>query len=362
MSKQRVLRIIPVLDFGGVESLFLTQATHWSNEDIEIEYLTFWKDGHVANALRARGAKVHVLNIDPSIRNPRATIALYRFLRQYQPNLIHSVIGEANFHTMLCAPLGKWKVLIEEGGIPNRRLRNRLIHAGLYRFVDGIIAVSQASKTYIEEQEWAPKKRVHLISNAISENFFDITRSTPYRPHRIQFRAVGRLATVKNLDFLIRVFSEAMKKAPHIRLDIVGDGPLRNKLQAQIEALNTENIQLTGFCGDIVELHKNTDWLLVPSHSEGFGLVAAEAMAAGIHVISSNAGALPEVLGAMADDWTFEADAFEHWVERISLVSQYSAAEYKEISDVVKQHVGRFHPQHYVSALEELYLSMRAYT
>src|SRR5699024_4120546 len=137
-SPIRVLRLIPVLDFGGVESRFVMQARNWNTSSMHVEYATFWRDGAAAQKIRALNATLHVLGTSPSIRNPRATWALLRLMQENQYDVVHSSIGEANFHNLLCAPLGRWKTIIEEAGIPERRLRNRLIHRGLYAFADRI--------------------------------------------------------------------------------------------------------------------------------------------------------------------------------------------------------------------------------
>ena len=355
-SPIRVLRIIPVLDFGGVESLLLTQATHWAAQDIHVDYLTFWKDGHIADALRAQGATVHVLGIDPSIRNPKATLALRKFLKEHPFDILHSVIGEANFHTMLCAPLGKYKVLINEDGIPNRTLRNRIIYAGLYRLVDEIVAVSEASKDYVEDEEWAPEQRTHLIYNAISEDFYSVERTRAYTPDHVRFRAIGRLDAVKNFDGLIQNFAQVAQKYPHIHLDIAGDGPERANLEAQIHALQMdERIHILGFCDNIPELHQDSDWLLAPSHREGFGLVAAEAMAAGVPVIASNAGGLPEVLGDLANKWTFEPTDDAQWIAAIERAATYPANAYHALRERMRDEAKAFHPTRYVESLAILY-------
>lgn len=356
----KVLRLIPVLDFGGVESRFVLQASTWTSPHIHVEYCTFWKDGASADRLRELGATVHVLGQDPSIRNPKATLALYHLAQKGGFDIIHSSIGEANFHNMLVGAGTPWKTIIEEAGIPSRRLRNRLIHSVLYRSCDAIIAVSQASADYLLKDEWAPKRSVQVIPNAIRPEFFEAESPTSSRGSPAMFRAVGRLTAVKNYPMLVRAFAKAHQRNPDIRLEIVGEGEDRPLLESLIHELNASSfIMLRGFISDIVALHKDTDFFLMPSLSEGFGLAAAEPMAMGIPGLGSRVGGLYTVFGPLADEWLLDAKDIAGWAQSIVRLARMDASQYETSVTSFNAQALRFHPERYIDALTELYLSQR---
>ena len=355
----KVLRLIPVLDFGGVESRFTMQARLWSAPDIHVEYCTFWHPGAAAERLHQLGAKVRVLKQNPAVRNPKATLALLRLLRELRPDVVHSSIGEANFHNMFCAPWGPWKTIIEEAGIPNRKLRNRLVHGALYRACDRIVAVSPASADYMIDHEWAPKDRVQVIPNAIRTAFYEQPREHRRLAAPRLFRAVGRLAAVKNYAMLIRAFAKAHQTAPHIRLEIAGDGEERPALEALIRELHAEDfIALRGFVSDVAELHRDTDFFLMPSLSEGFGLAAAEPMAMGIPGYGSRVGGLFTVFGELADDWLLDATDEHAWAQGITRLAELTQAAYEDTSRRFMREATRFSPQRYIADLEALYRSV----
>ena len=352
----RVLRLIPVLDFGGVESRFALQAAQWRSQTIQVEYCTFWKDGAAAGRLRDLGATVHVLGEDPSVRNPKATRALYQLVRKNKYDIVHSSIGEANFHNMLIGIATPWKTIIEEAGIPSRRVRNRLIHGLLYRACDSIVAVSQASADYLTAREWAPRSRVKVIPNAIRPEFFDGPQSTRGVSTLKTFRAVGRLTAVKNYAMLIRAFAQARQQAPNIRLEIVGEGEDRQQLESLIHELNASSfIMLRGFISDIVALHKDTDFFLMPSLSEGFGLAAAEPMAMGVPGLGSTVGGLFTVFGDLADEWLLPAKDESAWARRIQRLAQSDAQTYHQWAAQFAAEAQRFSPDRYIRDLEALY-------
>ncbi|PVZ43216.1 glycosyltransferase [Pseudomonas sp. CC120222-01a] len=101
--------------------------------------------------------------------------------------------------------------------------------------------------------------------------------------------AVGRLVESKGFEMLIEAFAKGAAGRPDMRLAIVGDGPLRTSLQAQIDDLGlTGRVILCGHHDDLQQLYRAFDWLLVPSRAEGLGLVVQEAVMADLPVICSD--------------------------------------------------------------------------
>jgi len=112
----------------------------------------------------------------------------------------------------------------------------------------------------------------------------------------------GRMDPYKNLATLVKALDAARKQASFpVSLTIVGGiDPRYPAVPAMVKELGLENaVKWTGYVPDedLVFLYQNCDILVHPSRYEGFGLTVAQAMAAGLPVISSNAGPLPEVIG-----------------------------------------------------------------
>ena len=96
----------------------------------------------------------------------------------------------------------------------------------------------------------------------------------------------------KGISYVI----SASKALPGVTFLVAGDGPDREALTAQIDGLGVKNVQLLGRIDSIPTLLAAADIACVPSLTEGQGIFALEAMAAGLPVVASNVGGLPEMI------------------------------------------------------------------
>lgn len=119
---------------------------------------------------------------------------------------------------------------------------------------------------------------------------------------------VGRLDFQKGVDILLNVVNKYFQRK-NIQLIVVGESLLEN--EKNIEQKNTESIKFVGkkSQSEVFNLLSETDALIMPSRWEGFGLTALEAMREAKMVISSNAGALPELIINNYNGLLFDKDS-----------------------------------------------------
>jgi N-acetyl-alpha-D-glucosaminyl L-malate synthase BshA len=157
----------------------------------------------------------------------------------------------------------------------SRFLRERTIESlGIRRPIEVIY-------NFVDTKRFAPRKR---------QDGPLAPADVPVLMHASNFRAV------KNIDTLVRVFARVQKRRP-CRLVLIGDGPEKARAEDLCRELGVERHALFLGNQDIMEeLMPMADVFLLPSRQESFGLVALEAMSAGVPVVASNIGGLPEVV------------------------------------------------------------------
>ena len=120
-------------------------------------------------------------------------------------------------------------------------------------------------------------------------------RTVMAKPEELIVTHISNFRKVKRIDDVVRIFYGIQQKLP-AKLIMVGDGPEREIADLLCKDLGIKSkVLFLGNTSDIDRILCFTDLFLLPSASESFGLSALEAMAAGVPVVSSNTGGLPEV-------------------------------------------------------------------
>ena len=122
-------------------------------------------------------------------------------------------------------------------------------------------------------------------------------------PDTLLITTICRLYRPRDFDTLLRAFRLVSDDHPTVHLLIVGDGPLRPQVERQVEALSlTHRVTLAGWRDDLPSVYAASDvYILTTWGWEGLPLTVLEAMAAGLPVIATDAGGVPE---AVADGET----------------------------------------------------------
>ncbi|MGB0933584.1 MAG: N-acetyl-alpha-D-glucosaminyl L-malate synthase BshA [Lishizhenia sp.] len=164
---------------------------------------------------------------------------------------------------------------------------------------NAVTAVSESLKkdTY---RHFDTKRNIEVIPNFINvkqyQKEFSIDRRRKYaQDHERIICHVSNFRKVKRVEDVVRIFKRINDKIPS-RLLLVGDGPERYNAEQLCRELGTcDRVITLGKVRDTSDVLGLADLFLLPSQTESFGLAALEAMAAGVPVVSSNTGGIPEV-------------------------------------------------------------------
>jgi glycosyltransferase involved in cell wall biosynthesis len=190
------------------------------------------------------------------------------------------------------------------------------------RRADAVIAVSQYTRRQVVEQLGVDADRVHVCSSG-ARTWAHLGQA-PNVPADGYVLFIGTLEPRKNLGVLLDAYERLAARGarvPPLRI-AGGAGPGADAWLARIARPPLDGlVRYVGYVADEAReaLYAGARTLVLPSLDEGFGLPALEAMSAGIPVVASNAGAIPEVVGDAAVLFSpSDADALAHALSRLA--------------------------------------------
>ncbi|MBA2320072.1 MAG: glycosyltransferase [Deltaproteobacteria bacterium] len=356
MSRLTVVRLLPVLDFGGVESRVVMTAERIDRSRFDFRVVAFHRPGAAAERIAAAGIPVEILGTDPAVRNPRATVRLARFLRGLRPDVLHASIAEANFHAAIAGTLARVPLRIgEEVGVPVRSARGRRLQRLAARGLHQLVGVTQATVDWLADEQGVPRDQLVRIYNCGKPQFFGpVTRRE--RTGRFRILTTGRLVWQKDYANLVKAAARAFREGLDGELWIAGEGDLRPDIEAAIAASGLpDRIRLLGYRDDVRALLDDADLFVLPSVSEGCSVALIEAMASGIPCLASDIPGNAEVMDGLAGALVPVSDEAA-WARAMRRMADRPFGQRAALGlegRVVAQ--GRFSPEIYVAAVEALY-------
>ncbi len=143
---------------------------------------------------------------------------------------------------------------------------------------------------------WLTEGAVSLVPNGIDVERFAMARpaSLGLPETAVTVGFVGRMDSEKGVLELGAAWPAIVERVPDAHLVIVGSGGEEREVRRRLGS--ARQVHFLGFRGDVPAVLRALDLLVVPSRSEAFGLAAVEAMAAGVPVVATRVGGLPEVI------------------------------------------------------------------
>lgn len=300
--RPKILHILHSSDFGGGPNSvrMLALGTRAEFEPIVVSS----GEGDLQSKLQAQGVVFHALPLATKLSFLKSTFRLAGLIRSIRPQVIH-------LHGHFAASIGQLAVILA-GRPPTvysvrwpayhsdknayTHARNWLVEWFSCAAATVVVAISEHDRmTLLQRRLCAPRKLV-MIHNA-----FGVVppppspESPPSETVTIGF--VGRLVDQKGGEDLISAFAALTSEGAPVHLTVVGDGPLRPRLEERVRDLGlVGSVEFLGFRPDAFELMAGMDIVAVPSLFEPFGIVAVEAMVQSRPVVASAVGGLTETV------------------------------------------------------------------
>ncbi|GMV91452.1 MAG: hypothetical protein AMXMBFR82_12300 [Candidatus Hydrogenedentota bacterium] len=224
---------------------------------------------------------------------------LSRAVRRLDIDILHAHTSHALTYAVLARKLaGRGKV------VASRRVdfppRQNAFSRWKYGAADHIIAISgkiaEVMRTF-----GVPESRLSVVYSGIDPARLDVpplSRSSLGVPEGVPLLGnVAALVGHKDHQTLIAAMAEVLRAVPEAHLVVAGEGPLRPELERQIAGLNLGHaVHLLGFRNDVPAILKALDVFVMSSKEEGLGTSVLDAMAAGVPVVATAAGGIPEMV------------------------------------------------------------------
>ncbi len=307
MSLPTICQLLHSLTVGGAEVL-AARLGRQLHERYRFVYVCLDELGLLGEQLRGEGFPVHVLGRKPGV-DGRLTFRLARLLRQEGVDLIHAHQYTPFFYGLTARLLYRRPpVLFMEHGrafpdYPRRKrmLANRL----LLERRDRVVGVGEGVRQALIRNEGIPAGRVEVVYNGIDVDAFAkevhdrdaVRRELAVAADDFVVLLVARLDPLKDLATAVRTVERVARQHARFRLLLVGEGPERGLVEGLVrEKTLQEHVRLLGLRRDLAQLYAAADLFLLTSVSEGIPVTVLEAMAAGLPVVATNVGGLPEII------------------------------------------------------------------
>lgn len=241
------------------------------------------------------------------LNNVGAAMTLLRLMREEPFDILHVHGHEAGLWGRIVGRLARVRGIVYtphtlESGVIWRRAYLGIERA-LAPLTDAWISVSNADRLTLIERGIAAAHKICTVHNGVDSSFLPrrdpmVTRRSLSIPDGVPVVVqVGRLSTQKGPKYFLQAAARALKQNPDIRFLLVGDGPLREKMQGLARRLSaTPSVTFLGWREDADDVMASADLVVLSSLWEGLPYVLLEAMALGKPVIASNVGGNPELV------------------------------------------------------------------
>lgn len=366
-----VLRSVTI--HGGVERVVVDKMNYLAEQGHEVILVTYEQGNHPC--VYQLNANVRLVDMDCCfwtlyrfslpvrlvkmwLMSLRFKNRFHPFVTELQPDIIVTVSNSAEFlHQVMTAPKGK-KLLEAHGAYPaimtsNEFLGNckNLLFRRAVRLSDAIITLTNSDKPYWEQEV----DKVLVVPNPIT---FFCERIDNFERKTGRILCVARLEVQKRVDRLINAFALIANRYPSWYIDIYGDGTERESLIKQVSELHLESrVHLNPPTHQIVQEYQTSQFSVLSSDYEGFGLVIAESMACGTPVVSTDCTFGPsDIIDDGVDGLLCKLD-----VEDLSAKMEWMITHEKERKEMgIKAHqaVVRYKKENVMKEWEKAYVSL----
>lgn len=310
----KILHLIYTSGIYGAEKYLQTLLPQLKEYDIDCSLLFVCPKKSLSSLqkyameMNDKGIKTILLPTTSKISVLLTVRTIFKYLKLNNIKIIHSHLFSADLIAVLIKEIHFKKLIIlstkhgyEEKYLVQYGLGNKKIQHNLYYYIsrtvnkhiDYAFAVSQAVSDMYKflKQGKTKMKYIHHGINPLSQEGKNI-----YVEGNPKIIIIGRLSEMKGHEYLVRALPTIIQKFPQLKLIVLGEGALKEKLKDLAKSLNVDkHIEFAGF-GVPATYISQCQVMVLPSLFEPFGLVYIESFAARIPVVAFDTQAANEII------------------------------------------------------------------
>ena len=309
-SRTRVIHLLHTMAYGGPETIIINWLRSMDHVRYENHLVIFRNDNNshmeFVVAAEAAGLRIHYIDWNRSKPAWKASSQLIQLQKELGADILHCY----NTYADLVGVITRWRTGIPIittmwmwGSLGWKREVLQKLETFLLRFFNVVTAQSKDAQEATMKR--LPGRDVPILIGGLPFN--EVTYSPEQRDqlrssygassHEIVLVHVARFWPEKAHEVLIEGFRQIVEKEPNARLWVVGIGPEKPKIESLVKELNLESsVSFLGFRDDLYEFLPLADIQVHPSDTEGLPLAVCTGMCAGLPVVATRVGGMPEVV------------------------------------------------------------------
>lgn len=305
-SKLRVAIVLMQFGYGGAERMVALLASHLPLDELEVKVFCVYgtpRGNVMERMVMEHGVQIEYLGKGRGF-SPVHVLRTTHVLREFGADIVHTHLGAAMYCAHWVKSTGR-KALHTLHNIPEKEFGSlkRRVMRSLYRSGNYVpVAISERNRELTASYYGLPVDRVEMVVNPVDVEKFSDANPKPWGERSWDFVHVARFGTQKNHKGLIEavyrvVNGVGVEPRPGLRIALVGGGPLEHEIRVLVDELGLkENVEFLGTRDDVAGILHDSRCFILPSEYEGLPMSILEAMAAGLPVLATAVGGIPDVV------------------------------------------------------------------
>jgi glycosyltransferase involved in cell wall biosynthesis len=365
MNKVKVVQIVPMLSPGGAERVAVHIARGLNRRRYEPIVISF--TGRVGcdldHMLEDEGIEARYLGKHPGF-DYRVYGRLDSVLKEYEPDVIHTHLHVLRYALPSMLLMKRVAMVHTVHNLAEREIEPRARLIQRYALTHGVKPVAVAEEVAASVESMYGVRRCRVIANCIPTDLYANPQTSKhewrarhgFKDSDVLFVCVARFAPQKNHALLLKSFAQGPAPDPRAHLVLVGEGDLRAELEEQARKLGlTGKVHFLGLRSDIPDVLGAMDVFVMSSDYEGNPLSVLEAMAAGLPIVSTAVGGVPNLFDAGNEGFLVPPGDEHGLAKSMNSLLKYEAARQSMGAEAKSRAKGNYDVSNMVRAYEEVY-------